>query len=66
MLISKTIAVGAIAALLSLGAAGAAFAAGEAEAGSSGVAMSAPGVLPIVEETVTLRWRRSRTPRWRI
>ena len=54
MLISKTIAVGAIAALLSLGAAGAAFAAGEAEAGASGVVMSAPGVLPIVEETVTL------------
>ena len=54
MLISKTMAVGAIAALLSLGAAGAAFAAGEAEAGASGVTMSAPGVLPIVEETVTL------------
>ena len=54
MLISKTIAIGAIVALLSLGAAGAAFAAGEAEAGASGVVMSAPGVLPIVEETVTL------------
>ena len=54
MLISRTIAVGAIVALMSLGAAGAAFAAGEEEAGASGVMMSAPGVLPIVDETVTL------------
>ena len=55
MRISRTVAVGMIASLVSLGAAGAAFAAGEAEAGASGVAMSAPGVLPIVEEPVTLR-----------
>ena len=55
MFISRTIAVGAIVALLSLGVAGAAFAAGETEAGASGVMMSAPGVLPIVDETVTLR-----------
>ncbi len=55
MFISRTIAVGAIVALLSLGVAGAAFAAGETEAGASGVMMSAPGVLPIVEEPVTLR-----------
>ena len=53
--ISRTVAVGALVAALTFGAAGAAFAAGEAEAGASGVAMSAPGVLPIVEETVTLR-----------
>ena len=55
MFIARTIAAGAVFALLSLGAAGAAFAAGEEEAGASGVMMSAPGVLPIVEEPVTLR-----------